>query len=453
VNAGGRPPLVWAADEGNVETLRCLLGHGAGKAPPVLNSALSSAAGRGPAEAVRLLLEHGADPNAPSMIAGYTPLMWAAYSENIDAETVKLLLSKGAKIDAKGANGESPQSLAKKHGSTEIIKLLNVAEADRGSEKTAEEPAASPAEVRAAAEKGLSLLQKCGPKFFSQSGCVACHQQTVTSLALAAARQRGMQIDESTAREQLKITALTLRSYRERFLQRVDHPAGSAPSVGYLLLGMAAENYPADAATDAMIVELAGRQQLDGSWTAFGHRPPMEYSRIGATALALRAIQQYGPPGLKDPLGRRIERARHWLLESQPQSNAEHAFRLLGLAWAGQEQDQVAAEVDWLIKSQRAGGGWSQQGSLASDAFATGLTLYALHIGGVPTSHEAYRRGVEYLLQTQEADGSWHVATRSFPFQPYFESGFPHGHDQWISAMATGLATVALVQSLPLLEK
>jgi hypothetical protein len=29
-------------------------------------------------------------------------------------------------------------------------------------------------------------------------------------------------------------------------------------------------------------------------------------------------------------------------------------------------------------------------------------------------------------------------------FQPYFESGFPHGHDQWISAAATAWATMAL---------
>jgi len=30
------------------------------------------------------------------------------------------------------------------------------------------------------------------------------------------------------------------------------------------------------------------------------------------------------------------------------------------------------------------------------------------------------------------------------PFQPYFESGFPHGDDQWISAAATSWAAMAL---------
>jgi hypothetical protein len=28
--------------------------------------------------------------------------------------------------------------------------------------------------------------------------------------------------------------------------------------------------------------------------------------------------------------------------------------------------------------------------------------------------------------------------------QPYFESGFPYGHDQWISAAGTSWATMAL---------
>jgi hypothetical protein len=29
-------------------------------------------------------------------------------------------------------------------------------------------------------------------------------------------------------------------------------------------------------------------------------------------------------------------------------------------------------------------------------------------------------------------------------FQPYFDSGFPHGFDQWISAAGTSWATLAL---------
>ena len=456
VMAGSRPPLVWAAEEGNLETVACLLECGAGKAPPIVTAALASAAARGPAEAVRLLLESGADPNAASGFGGYTPLMLAAYSENVSIETVELLLSRGANPNAKAPGGETPLSLARKRGNTAIVKILEKSDAktpapsgviNSGGQGT------EPEKVKAAAEKSLALLQECGPKFFAASGCVACHQQSVTSLAVAEAKKRGLKFDEQTAREQIQITAFTVKTYRERFLERVDHPAGSAPSTGYIALGLAAEGYPADASTDAMIIELAGRQQTDGSWTAFGHRPPLEYSRISATALAVRALQLYGPPGLRSRLEKQVGKGRDWLLAARPASNADHAFRLLGLAWCGANETVLQAEIDALLSQQRDDGGWPQQRSMESDAFATGLTMYALREGGkMPVTHDAYRRGIEYLLKTQLADGSWQVTTRSFPFQAYFESGFPHGPDQWISASATGFASIALMNMLPAAE-
>src|ERR1700688_2066058 len=82
---------------------------------------------------------------------------------------------------------------------------------------------------------------------------------------------------------------------------------------------------------------------------------------------------------------------------------------------------------------------------MGSDAYATGEALYALNAAGrMPASDPVYVKGVKYLLNTQAADGSWHVKSRSIWLQPYFESGFPYGHDQWISAAGTSWATMAL---------
>ena len=61
----------------------------------------------------------------------------------------------------------------------------------------------------------------------------------------------------------------------------------------------------------------------------------------------------------------------------------------------------------------------------------------------------AYKKGVAYLLSTQRPDGSWYVKSRAVKFQPFFDGGFPYGHDQWISSMATGWATAALATALP----
>jgi hypothetical protein len=83
--------------------------------------------------------------------------------------------------------------------------------------------------------------------------------------------------------------------------------------------------------------------------------------------------------------------------------------------------------------------------TMGSDAYATGEALYALNAAGrMPVTDQVYTKGVKYLLNTQAADGSWHVKSRSIWVQPYFESGFPYGHDQWISAAGTSWAAMAL---------
>ena len=56
-----------------------------------------------------------------------------------------------------------------------------------------------------------------------------------------------------------------------------------------------------------------------------------------------------------------------------------------------------------------------------------------------------YQGGVRYLVDSQMEDGSWLVRTRSPSFQPYFDSDFPHGYDQFISAAASNWAVMALL--------
>ncbi len=118
---------------------------------------------------------------------------------------------------------------------------------------------------------------------------------------------------------------------------------------------------------------------------------------------------------------------------------------------AGLEWVQAAAQE--LIEEQRADGGWAQRDTMGSDAYATGTALVALHqaAGRAPTE-AFYRRGIRHLLAAQREDGTWYVRSRSKPFQTYFESGFPHGKDQFISLAASSWATTALALALPAAE-
>lgn len=93
-------------------------------------------------------------------------------------------------------------------------------------------------------------------------------------------------------------------------------------------------------------------------------------------------------------------------------------------------------------------GGWGQLDEMASDAYATGQTLFVLQATGLETSAAAYRQGMDFLLRSQCEDGSWLVATRSKPIQPYFDNGDPHGKNQFISIPATCWAVAALAASI-----
>jgi hypothetical protein len=86
---------------------------------------------------------------------------------------------------------------------------------------------------------------------------------------------------------------------------------------------------------------------------------------------------------------------------------------------------------------------------MESGAYATGKSLVALQTAGLSVSDAAYERGVRFLLNTQQEDGSWYVKSRAMAFQPYFDGGFPHGFDQWISTAGTNWATMALLLASP----
>jgi hypothetical protein len=130
-------------------------------------------------------------------------------------------------------------------------------------------------------------------------------------------------------------------------------------------------------------------------------------------------------------------------------SAEERGMRLMGLVWTNAARPRVESAVRDVRAQQEIDGGWSQFGRTTPDAYATGLSLFALCVAGVPPTDAAYRKGVAFLLRKQFQDGTWLVKTHSFPVQRYFESGFPFGRHQWISTAGTSWASLAIAQTLP----
>jgi ankyrin repeat protein len=416
--------------------------------------ALLATASLGDVRSMRLMIDRGADVNAVDP-QGRTALMYAVTSDLLPVDAVKLLIERGANVNAKsqhkdsGDSGQTVLDLAKLRGETAIVDLLIKAGATTVGRPAPSLKTVSGNTAQAAIQRSLPLLQRNDATFIPKAGCVSCHNNSLEAMTVATARKNGFRVDEKVAAEQVKANVSFLEASRDKLHQGIFVNLGDvfgAGVLGYILVGLDAEGYKPDLNTDAVAMYLKNRQAPAGNWEygAGDVRPPLCSSYIGQTALSMRALQLYAPKVDKAGYERSIQLAAQWLAKAEAKTNEDRFWRLLGLAWAATDKEAIKNATREVLALQRADGGWSDLPSIDSNAYATGRAMFALHNAGVPVSDSAYKRGMQYLLNTQAQDGSWYVKTRATGFQPYFDNGFPYGVDQWISAAGTSWATMAL---------
>ena len=300
-------------------------------------------------------------------------------------------------------------------------------------------PRVSNDDVRNAATRAVSLIERTSAKFLKTRECFTCHTQTLSVMVLRDARQIGIPIDEQNFKLQVERVSELDGSLNG---MRVD-------TVGHGLWTLNLGKHVADDMTSRMTAYLLRHQKKLGHWKVTVDRPPAEASDFTTNYVAVRGLKRYGTDDQQEEIAARMADVKRWITTAKAVDNEDLAFRLrlaVELDLVATERDSFARD---LLKRQKPAGGWAQKADMDPDAYATGSALVALHeAGSVSRDHPAWRRGLTYLLKTQMADGSWHVATRAKPIQEYFESGFPHGKDQFISAFATGWATEVLLISL-----
>lgn len=154
----GETPLHLALAEGHGDVAVFLIRNGAdvNAKSAILGTPLHIAAQKGLLDVVQLLLEKGANPNVTSFM-GDTPLFWAVEESHFTiakalldagahvnaggllgsplhhaarkgrADIVKLLISRGANVNAKDPGGATPLDVAVMHNQTRVIKILKSA--------------------------------------------------------------------------------------------------------------------------------------------------------------------------------------------------------------------------------------------------------------------------------------------------------------------------------------
>ena len=305
-----------------------------------------------------------------------------------------------------------------------------------------------PQQAEQAVKRSLPLLEVSAAETARQRQCFTCHGQAMAVVALTAAADRGFQIDTQNLQRQLNHTHAHLE--RSKALYREGKgTGGQVDTAGWALWGLEVGKHQPDPCTDAVIDYLLAKQDPTGAWPCASSRPPSEASDFTTTYLALRALETFAGESRADKVAMAKAHAKLWFENAKPQETEDFVFQLLTLPYLelNHRADELTAR---LAEQQRSDGGWAQLPELASDAYATATVLYALAEAGMAPDELPWRRGAEFLIQQQLPDGSWHVKTRSKPFQLYFETGYPHGPDQFISMTAACWATHVLLRTLPL---
>jgi len=139
-------------------------------------------------------------------------------------------------------------------------------------------------------------------KHASRQDCVSCHQQYLPLAAIGAAKRAQVAVDRDAEAELVKMVRTGEFNNTEADWQALFHPDG-VQTKGHAMLSYALAELPSDEHSDAVVHHLAAIQGKDGRWFNNLPRPPIQGSDIGATALAINALQRYPLPGLKSRTG------------------------------------------------------------------------------------------------------------------------------------------------------
>lgn len=340
--------------------------------------------------------------------------------------------------------------------------------------------------ARAAVERSLPFLEKEGAAWIRQRDCLSCHHVPFLLWAHQEARAKGIPVDAG------KVAGWTTWALQESAAQRVRvrlagpfeglptetaarlEPLWTKPELkggmkegafvkqlAKLLSAEEVSRHQADllkhalrekgdgGGVDTMAqlllagvgdaefaastrAHLVGFQLPDGSWKPKGQLSGL--NRAAGEAVALTTMWTALALG---PTSDASRKAVEFIRKAPPGTTTEW----LVVRSLLESSPELLRE---LRQRQNADGGWGAVKDAASDAFATGLALYAL---GSPQD-DAVRRGRKFLADSQTEDGSWTVSAASWT-KPNSTPERIRRLDPIFRYWGTSWATLGLSRTLP----
>ncbi len=298
--------------------------------------------------------------------------------------------------------------------------------------------APAPAQSRPAIEKSLAFLEKEGADWIIDRKCVSCHHVPFMLWTLNEAKERGFTVDAKKIEERTR-WALEAKNFT---------PGGTgANPVAWLLLGKSASGEKEEAWTKA-VDHVLKHQKPNASWDPPGQfnaqkRPAKERVEV-ATSWVMLSLA-YGKDEERTAQAR--DRALELLKTAQIGASTESLVLRVLIEHRFGDAGAAEARLAELLAQQNEDGGWNWlRDGKSSDAFGTGLVLYALGSVGVDSDSPAVRRARAYLLQTQREDGAWLVKSIGI------SNGNPakiEERDGIYTYWGTAWATLGLVRTMP----
>jgi hypothetical protein len=313
--------------------------------------------------------------------------------------------------------------------------------------------------VQKTVDRAIGYLQTESAAWLKSRGCAACHHVPMPLWALSEADRQGYTIDK----KYLADTFESLLGSKDKLLASKifpnpadppdPRPQGRGLNIGLPLLAVAARSLPSlnegqKQSLKLIAEEIVKKQQPDGSWEFFAtlRRPPINETQTTDAAWIIMSLEGEGPDAPKEQR-EALKKAIAWLDAAKPSDlHQDKALKLLLAVRAGRPQKAIQPTIDELLALQRTDGGWSQTvPESKSDAFATGQTLYVLSLAGLTAERPEIKRGIDFLVATQKADGSWPMISRSTP------DGSPGSAKLLtpINCAATSWATLGLARLVP----